>query len=78
VRFVVFIDRQEAYKKMSRTSSKSELAKELGIKVPEDGYWGNMSSRVCGLVGGAVGGNLVKDAIRSYEVKLATQENTIK
>lgn len=33
--------------------SRTELAKELRIKVPKDGYWGNVPSKLCGIVGGA-------------------------
>lgn len=65
------IDKQLAYEKMKKINTKTELAKELGIKIPEDGYWGNTSSRVCGYVGGALGGAMVKEMVRSYEEKLA-------
>ncbi|MEA4827203.1 small, acid-soluble spore protein, alpha/beta type [Clostridium sp. JNZ J1-5] len=33
--------------------SREELAKELGIEVPKDGYWGDTPSKLCGIVGGA-------------------------
>lgn len=56
--------------KMEIAKTKTELAKELGINIPRDGYWGDMSSRVCGTVGGAIGGNMVKSAIEQYEKNL--------
>jgi len=50
--------------------TKTELANELGIPVPKDGYWGNMTSKTCGMVGGAIGGQKVKAAIESFEKSL--------
>ena len=47
--------------------SKTELANELGIPIPKDGYWGNMTSKTCGTVGGAIGGQKVKAAIENFE-----------
>jgi hypothetical protein len=60
----------EFYNEMEKSKSKTELAKELGIKIPEDGYWGDMPSKVCGAVGGAIGGNEIKKAVGSFENKL--------
>lgn len=57
--------------KMDTAQTKTELASELGINVPNDGYWGDVPSRVCGTVGGAIGGNIVKPATEQYERKLA-------
>ncbi|ADG07887.1 alpha/beta-type small acid-soluble spore protein [Kyrpidia tusciae] len=31
---------------------KWELARELGVKPPVDGYWGGFPSKVCGQIGG--------------------------
>ena len=45
---------------------KTEVAKEIGITTPPDGYWGNYSSRDCG----AVGGHMVKKMIEDYERRL--------
>lgn len=50
--------------------SKTELANELGIPIPKDGYWGNMTSKTCGTVGGAIGGQKVRAAIESFERSL--------
>jgi hypothetical protein len=71
---MIDINKEKAYEKMREVTSKTELAKELGIKIPEDGYWGNMSSRTCGLVGGAIGGFKVRDAILDYENRLADKD----
>lgn len=51
--------------------SRDELAAKAGIKVPEDGYWGDVPSKVCGIVGGAKGGEKVRTAIENYEKMLA-------
>ncbi|MDW8802981.1 alpha/beta-type small acid-soluble spore protein [Clostridium sp. A1-XYC3] len=51
--------------------TKTELASELGIPIPKDGYWGDMPSKVCGTVGGAIGGNFTKAAVESFERSLA-------
>lgn len=45
---------------------KHEIANEIGVQVPESGYWGNMTSRECG----SVGGNMVKKMVESYERNL--------
>lgn len=50
--------------------TKTELAQELGIQVPKDDYWGNMTTKTCGTVGGAIGGNKVRAAIESFERNL--------
>ncbi|MGI6484962.1 MAG: small, acid-soluble spore protein, alpha/beta type [Tepidanaerobacteraceae bacterium] len=46
---------------------KSEVAREVGITAPPDGYWGNYSSRDCG----AVGGHMVRKMIEDYERRLS-------
>lgn len=56
--------------KMDTSQTKTELAHELGINIPKDGYWGDMPSRVCGTVGGAIGGNITKLAIEQFERNL--------
>lgn len=48
---------------------KYEVANEIGIPTNQiqGGYWGNLSSRDCG----AVGGNMVRKMIQAYEQSLA-------
>jgi hypothetical protein len=46
---------------------KYETARELGISIPEDRYWGDIPSRDCG----AVGGHMVRKMIEIAEEKLA-------
>ncbi|MDH7576507.1 MAG: alpha/beta-type small acid-soluble spore protein [Bacillota bacterium] len=49
---------------------KYELAKEIGIENQiQGGYWGYISARDCG----AVGGNMVRRMIQQYEQSLAGQ-----
>ena len=38
---------------------KYEVAQELGIHVPTDGYWGNMTTRDTGTIGGYMTRKLV-------------------
>lgn len=45
---------------------KYEVANELGVRPPESGYWGGMTSRECG----SVGGFMVKKMVESYEKSL--------
>lgn len=45
---------------------KYEVANEIGVKVPENGYWGDMTSRECG----SVGGFMVKKLIEMAEEQL--------
>ena len=52
-------------------NSKAEQARAMGINLPKDGDWGDMPSRVCGEVGGAIGGNFTKEAVKRFENKLA-------
>ncbi|MCM0648338.1 alpha/beta-type small acid-soluble spore protein [Clostridium swellfunianum] len=54
---------------MSENHRLEEAIKD-GVKIPEDGYWGNVPSKICGAYGGAIGGNMVKEAIESFENKL--------
>ena len=48
-------------------SFKYEVAREIGVKPPESGYWGNMTSKECG----SVGGFMVKKMVESYEKNLS-------
>lgn len=48
------------------TTFKYEIAHEIGVMPPESGYWGNMTSRDCG----SVGGFMVKKMVESYERNL--------
>jgi len=56
---------------------KLEAAKELGITIPDDGYWGFHTSRDCGRMGGAVGGRIggqmVKRLISIAQDKIAEE-----
>lgn len=45
---------------------KMEMAKEVGITAPEDGYWGNYPSRDCG----SVGGHMVRKMVEDYQRRL--------
>lgn len=57
--------------KINKLKIKTEQANELGIEVPKDGDWGNTPSKVCGTVGGAIGGNYTKNAVEDFEKKLS-------
>jgi small acid-soluble spore protein A (major alpha-type SASP) len=46
---------------------KYEIASELGLNVPQDGYWGDLPARQCG----AVGGHMVRRMIEMAERSLA-------
>lgn len=46
---------------------KYEVANEIGLTVPQSGYWGELTSRDCG----AVGGHMVRKMIESYENQAA-------
>lgn len=48
---------------------KYEVAHELGIQVPEHGYWGDLPSRL----NGAIGGNMVRRMIAAAEQSLIGQ-----
>nr|WP_310501645.1 alpha/beta-type small acid-soluble spore protein [Paenibacillus qinlingensis] len=44
---------------------KYEVAQELGIQIPQDGYYGNMATRDTGSIGGAITRRLVQIAEQS-------------
>jgi len=50
---------------------KYEVAQELGVtnQIQND-YWGNLSAKDCGRVGGKIGGNMVKIMIQKAEESL--------
>ena len=50
---------------------KQEIANEIGVQIPSSGYWGNMTSRECG----SVGGYMVKRMVETYERNLAGRNN---
>lgn len=49
---------------------KYEVAKEMQLNIPEDRYWGNISSAQCG----AVGGEMVRKMIAMAEQNLAQRK----
>ncbi len=46
---------------------KYEVANEIGLNVPQSGYWGELTSRDCG----AVGGHMVRKMVEAYENQAA-------
>ncbi|MGI5839946.1 MAG: small, acid-soluble spore protein, alpha/beta type [bacterium] len=46
---------------------KHQVASQIGVTPPASGYWGDMSARQCG----AVGGNMVKAMIQMAEAQIA-------
>jgi len=52
---------------------KYEVARELGIQIPPDGYWGDMPTRLTG----AVGGHMVRRMIALAEQQLAQRGGTL-
>ena len=43
------------------------MARDIGLNVPQDGYWGDLPARQCG----AVGGHMVRRMIEMAEQSLA-------
>jgi hypothetical protein len=60
--------------KINKLHDKTEQAMAMGIEIPKDGYWGNKSSRECGMVGGAIGGNFTREAVKEFEMKLTEKK----
>ncbi|MHB1126431.1 MAG: small, acid-soluble spore protein, alpha/beta type [Bacillota bacterium] len=51
---------------------KYEIASNLGITAEtSDGYWGEVTSRDCGRVGGEIGGQMVRIMIQHAEEALS-------
>jgi hypothetical protein len=48
---------------------KYEVAQEIGVTPPRDGYWGDLTARQCG----AVGGHMVRRLIQLAEQQLAAR-----
>ncbi|WP_128894720.1 alpha/beta-type small acid-soluble spore protein [Longirhabdus pacifica] len=48
---------------------KYEIAQELGIQIPQDGYYGNMATRDTG----AIGGHITRRLVQMAEQQLAGQ-----
>jgi len=46
--------------KMALEQLKFEIAQELGIKLPQDGYYGHMTTRDIGTIGGYITKRLVE------------------
>lgn len=46
---------------------KYEVARDIGVPTPSDGYWGDLTSRQCG----AVGGHMVRRMVQLAEQQLA-------
>jgi small acid-soluble spore protein A (major alpha-type SASP) len=46
---------------------KYEAARDIGVQIPDDNYWGDLPARQCG----AVGGHMVRKMIEMAEESLA-------
>jgi hypothetical protein len=68
-KIILSIGKKEARIQMSENHRFEEAMKD-GVPIPKDGYWGDVPSKICGAYGGAVGGNIVKEAVESFENKL--------
>ncbi|WP_411844490.1 alpha/beta-type small acid-soluble spore protein [Schinkia azotoformans] len=53
---------------------KYEIANELGIPLNK-GYNGNITASHAGKIGGAIGGNMVKEMVRMAEQQLANNKH---
>lgn len=53
---------------------KYEIANELGIPLNK-GYNGNIKASDAGKIGGAIGGNMVKEMVRMAEQQLANKNH---
>ena len=51
---------------------KFEVAQELGIQIPQDGYYGNMATRDTG----SIGGNITRRLVQIAEQTLAGQSGS--
>ena len=51
---------------------KYEVARTIGVNVPQDNYWGDVPARQCG----AVGGEMVRKMIQMAEENLAGRTPT--
>lgn len=54
---------------MALDQLKHEVAAELGIAIPQDGYYGNYTSRDCG----AIGGHITRRLVQIAEMQLAAE-----
>ena len=51
---------------------KYEIAQEIGVANQiQNGYWGQLTAKDCGRVGGRIGGNMVKVMIKRAEEALS-------
>lgn len=50
---------------------KHEVAQELGIQIPQDGYMGNMLTKETG----SIGGNMTKKLVQIAEQQLASHSS---
>lgn len=55
--------------RMALEQLKFEIAQELGIQLPQDGYYGNMTTRDVG----TIGGNITKRLVQLAEQHLSGQ-----
>ncbi|GFN31202.1 alpha/beta-type small acid-soluble spore protein [Paenibacillus xylaniclasticus] len=55
--------------RMALEQMKFEIAQELGIQLPQDGYYGNMTTREIG----TIGGNITRRLIQLAQEQLSGQ-----
>ncbi|MBZ9633854.1 small, acid-soluble spore protein, alpha/beta type [Clostridium sp. FP1] len=51
--------------KINNAKNKTQQAQLMGVKIPEDDYWGDYSSKTCGSIGGATSNNSIKNDAES-------------
>lgn len=55
--------------KLENAKNKTEQAAIMGVKIPNNDYWGDYSSKICGGVGGAKSGNYTKNVTEGSNQK---------
>ena len=55
--------------KIDNAKNKAQQARLMGVKIPDDDYWGDYTSKTCGSVGGASSENFIKDSNASFKQK---------
>lgn len=54
---------------MALEQMKFEIAQQFGIPLPQDGYYGNMTTRDMGTIGGNITRRLIRMAEQQFDIR---------
>lgn len=63
---------------LMRENHRLEEALKAGVDIPDDGYWGDIPSKICGAYGGKFDESMVKETAEGFKNKIVRSDKNSK